>query len=411
MCSEVLKANSTFYRFIKTILGKFLINRYHVSCEIDNIKGLKPPYIILANHVNNLDPFLISHFVDYPVHFVASDEQYRNLIKRYFLKHYLGAIPKTKFVSDIKTVKQIIKLVKENCVIGIFPEGRRNWDGNTGIILPSTSKLIKLLKVPIVICIMKGAHLSHPRWAIKDRRGKINISFTSVLTAESISNMSVNEIQNELTRLLYHNEYDFQRKMLIPYKGVKLAEKLERLLFICPKCYSISSMNSCQNTFYCTKCGYIVTYTEYGYFNTSTDKIIFHEPYIWNMWQLKYLKNFLEQACYKDEEILIYKDEKVRLYSADRFSPLKKIAEGQLILNNKGFYFIGSDEYNIEFRHNLITGLNIQYSNELEFYYENQLYRFKFCDIGTSAYKWTVALEYQQYLRKADILWKQHGYL
>jgi len=58
-----------------------------------------------------------------------------------------------KIVSDFETVKTIIRL-KER-VIGIFPEGARTWDGCPLPIIKSTSKLIKLLKIPVVTVIVK----------------------------------------------------------------------------------------------------------------------------------------------------------------------------------------------------------------------------------------------------------------
>lgn len=396
MNTKVIKASSRFNRFFKKTLGTFLINKYHVSCENNCLKNLEAPYIILSNHVNNLDPFLISQFVDDPIHFIAADEQYRNPIKKFFLQNLLGSIPKMKFISDMETIKHILKLVKQDCIIGIFPEGRRNWDGVTGEILPSTSKLIKLLKIPIVICILEGAYLSHPRWAVNNKIGEIQIHFKTVIEAEAICDMSVNEIQNELNKLLYHNEYEAQKYKQLLYKGNRIAEKLERFLFICPNCHSIAAVKSFYNQFYCTHCKYTVVYNELGYFESPTDQVFFDTPYRWNKWQLQYLFELMKKLYYKKEKITIYNDEHVSLFSGKRFSQLKKIAVGRLTLNNKGFYFIETNQKMFTFHIKLISGLNVQYSNELEFYYQKRLFRFKFADQGTSAYKWTEALHYHE---------------
>ncbi|MFZ7134199.1 MAG: lysophospholipid acyltransferase family protein [Eubacteriales bacterium] len=390
---NIIKASPIFNKIIKATLGTYLIRRYRVSCNNSITKNLNPPYIVLANHVNDLDPFLMGLFIDAPVHFVVSDEQYRNPIKAFFLKHFLGGIPKTKFISDIKTIRTIIKLVKNQCVIGIFPEGNRNWDGVTGEIIPSTAKLIKMLQIPVVICILEGAYLSHPRWSVHDKIGRIHLNFKSVLTKDTLRHMKVNEIQNELNTLLLHNEYRLQEKNSFPYTGAKIAEKLERFLFICPYCHKISTMHSSGNNFYCRCCDYHVFYTELGNFKASTGDPIFKNPYRWNKWQMQTLEDLIKKSSMTKKEIILYQDHDVYLFTASKFHPLKKLTTGQLILSNTRFCFIHSNNNLVSFNLNDITGLNIQYGNELEFYYQKNLYRFKFADKGVSAYKWKAGIE------------------
>lgn len=395
MQAKVVKANVLFNRLLKLTLGKYLIRKFRVECSQEKIRNLKPPYLILANHVTNWDPFLLSNYVDSPVHFVISDEQYRYPVRRFFLKYFVGGIPKTKFVSDLVTVKNILKLVKKNCVVGIFPEGGRNWDGVTEKILPSTAKLVKSLKIPVVICILEGAYLSHPRWALHNRAGKIHIHFKHVLTADQIQAMSTAQIEDALNELLAYNEYARQAKKQIPYRGIKIAEKLERFLFTCPQCHAIGTMLSQEDRFCCGACGYGVIYTETGYFQPTSqsakDKLFFSEPYSWNQWQLQYLAGLMAGAASGQEDSLILKDENVSLFSADKFTALNKISEGTLRLDHESFSFICQERPTV-FQLRLMKGLNIQYSNELEFYYENRLYRFRFAHNGVSAYKWLCAL-------------------
>lgn len=393
MQRNVIKASTLFNSLLKFTLGNLLQWRYNVQGNTKILEGLKPPFIILSNHVNNLDPFFIGVYVKYPIHFVTSDEQYRNPIKGYFLRNLLGAIPKTKFISDIQTIRHILKLVKEKSVIGIFPEGKRNWNGVTGALMPATSKLIKLLKIPVVICVIEGAYLSHPRWALKDRFGKININFSTVLTKDSLATKSISEVHNLLEELLYHNEIAIQNKNPTPYRGSKIAEKLERFLFICPECLKISTMKSKNDSFFCTFCNYQVVYTELGKFISSKNSVIFSDPFLWDEWQLKYVNKLLHNKEEFNNEDIIFSDNKVNLFTGEKYQSLNKIHEGDLIICNNKFQFVAGENNIFEFNIIEINGLNIQYSNELEFYYRDRLYRFKFSDTGASAYKWTVVIQ------------------
>src|SRR5690606_25497073 len=88
-----------------------------------------------------------------------------------------GAIPKMKFTNDTRTIRSILQAKKSNRVIGLFPEGNRNWDGVTEPLTYATAKLIKSLNIPVVIATIAGGYLSHPRWGESHRKGQISISF------------------------------------------------------------------------------------------------------------------------------------------------------------------------------------------------------------------------------------------
>lgn len=401
MSTEIKKASTLFNRLLKITLGKYLKHKYHVHCDFNDTLNINPPYMVIGNHVNNYDPFLLSYFVDEPVHFVTSDEQYRNPIKSFLLKNFVGAIPKTKFISDLQTIRTIMKLVRQNCVIGIFPEGNRNWDGTTGEIVPSTAKLIKTLKIPVIVCILDGAHLTHPRWALNDRIGEINLSFKQVLTEEEIKSKNHYEILEIIEKSLIHDEYKQQERNHIFYKGRKKAEKIEQFLFICPNCNGITTLESHGDTLCCNKCKYTVNYTEKGLFHAK-DKLIFKNPAQWGQWQNKFLNKLINTTQDSRVEITIYHDKDVRLYTAGKFLPLKRKYTGDLLFTNKRFYF-STDKNFIDFNITKISGLNVQYSNELEFYYNNELFRFKFYSKGVSAYKWVAALNILENMSYNDV--------
>jgi len=42
----------------------------------------------------------------------------------------------------------------------------------------------------------------------------------------------------------------------------------------------------------------------------------------------------------------------------------------------------------LHFKLSLIKGLNVQYNHQLEFYYQDELYKFNFDNPSISAYKW-----------------------
>ena len=384
-------ANRHIVNFLKHTVGNIFVKKYNVHFNSDEIKDLEPPYIILSNHPTALDPFLISMPVHYPIHFVANDQYFRSFILRNLLK-LVGAIPKTKFLSDSTAVKHIIKVTKRKGIIGIFPEGTRNWDGETLEILFATAKLVKSLKIPVVCVVEKGGTLSKPRWAKKSRQGQIDITYQRVLSPEDIKSKSLEEIYNIIYTHLHYDEYKEQESKMIEYKGEKRAENLELFLFICPKCKSIATLQSKNNIFYCSECDLTVEYNNYGYFEwKSKVDDSFKSPKEWNKWQVDYLRELIYQS--KDSDAPIFKDKNVFLKRANRFKPLKKIRFGNLILYHDRLVFrsVLGDLHVFEF--NKITGLDVQSKNEFEFYHNGLLSRFVFKFSNISSYKWVTGIQ------------------
>ncbi len=387
------RPNKYFFKFVKFVLKMYLKHKSNIEVDLNETKDLNPPYLVVGNHVNNWDPILVNLYVDESIAFVSADRFFRGTMLRKVL-NYMGAIPKTKFKPDFSTVKTLLHAKKDKRVIGIFPEGSRNWDGNTKEIIYSTVKLIKTLKIPVIAVKLKGAYLSEPRWSNSHRKGKILISYKKILSDSDIPSLSENEINQTLVSSLFHDEYEFQRKYMFSYKGKNLAEHLELLLFTCPSCKSIDTMKSKINTFYCEKCHYETIYTEKGLFKAEKQPLIFDNPRDWNVWQIKNLKSLINTSqtySQLSKEAILLKNDNTMLYK-DTNNKLIPINTGNIRLTPDYFYFLSDNHEKIIFYFDKIVGLNIQSNNMIEFYYNDKLHRLTFRNSRTSAYKWVNAL-------------------
>jgi 1-acyl-sn-glycerol-3-phosphate acyltransferase len=90
----------------------------------------------------------------------------------------MGAFPRKKGFTDIKSIKHATRLVKAGFPLVIYPEGGRNRDGETLPAIQSTAKLVKHLKVPLVTVVSKGNYIAWPRWADKRRRSPITVHYS-----------------------------------------------------------------------------------------------------------------------------------------------------------------------------------------------------------------------------------------
>lgn len=82
--------------------------------------------IIIGNHYSYLDVAFPLRITDKPVYFIAKQELWdKGGFLGWFVKK-CQCIPAKRDGSDVATVKQSLKVLKEGGVINIFPEGTRN---------------------------------------------------------------------------------------------------------------------------------------------------------------------------------------------------------------------------------------------------------------------------------------------
>lgn len=112
-----------FYRFARFLLKIVFKIRYKLVVH-GNTNLPETPLIICANHINLWDPILLAIIFDRPIRFMAKKELFDNKFLGFLLNKF-GAFPVDRDNVNIKTIKDAIKLVKNNEVLGIFPEGTR----------------------------------------------------------------------------------------------------------------------------------------------------------------------------------------------------------------------------------------------------------------------------------------------
>lgn len=392
MASRQYYYSKWFNALLRATFGRYLKKRFHVNINNEQIKGLKPPYLIISNHVGAWDPFLLSMGVPDPIYFVISDAHFRHFWLKQVLK-LVGGIPKSKQIADSGTIRAILSVIKSKGVVGLYPEGARNWDLKNIPVSYPTAKLIKNLKVPVVSTVMEGAGLTKPRWARSSRSGCINLNYTLLLTPEQIVEMSTDEIYQKVVEGIRLNEYDWQEKNRMPFRGKNLAEYLDMFLVVCPRCKSLCSLFSHGNTLSCTHCGYAVEYDEYGYFSTDAEPF-FLNPQTWSEWQTSWLYELFSNSEYTSGEKALFSDVKTKLFTGKRRGRLRQYNWlGKVELFFDRIVFTPEKGKDYVFPIDQITGVNVQNNNKFEFYYNSNLYRFKFTTQHKSIYKYELAFQ------------------
>lgn len=284
-----------FNTLLRNTVGTYLAHRYNLrGVGLHHLAQLKPPYLLIPNHVNFWDPFLVSVFIKRPIYFVAADGNFRSSLMRRLLS-LVGAIPKAKAKSDTATVRSMVELLKRGEVVGIFAEGQRTWDGESLTPMAPTAKLLRFLKATVVVPHLRGAYLSLPRWSPFRRKGQLELAFeeTRILRREELLKLSLEEIDRWLRDALTYSETDWEQERRIAFASSRSAEYAETLLYLCPGCGYFHTLESRGKEIRCKRCGASATINRFGELRpgpTTSKSIPFEQLRDWNRWQQQELR-------------------------------------------------------------------------------------------------------------------------
>ena len=266
------------YGIAKKLLSPFF--RWLFKIESQPTPDLKGPYLVYANHNADLDAVLVQLSFDEVLYFVASEHIFRVGMASRLLMYLFDPISRLKGSTDLSTVRDIMRRLRDGKNVCIFAEGNRSFNGLTGPIPPSVGKLAKSCKVPLVTYKFEGGYFTTPRWAYTMRRGRMRGYVAGVYTVEQLKEMSAEEVNAAIKADLFEDAYARQAIEKTPFKGKRLAEGLETALFICPSCKQIGTLQSKDNEFFCT-CGLKAIYDEFGYLSGAPYSTITE----WDAWQ------------------------------------------------------------------------------------------------------------------------------
>lgn len=121
------------YRIVRTLGYPIFLLLYRPEFEGRNNIPKSGSVILAGNHTNNLDAAIMLAGPTRVVHMLAKKELFKNKISNAFFRS-MGCIPVDRKIHDENAKSEAIEVLKNNEVIGIFPEGTVNRTND--IILP-----------------------------------------------------------------------------------------------------------------------------------------------------------------------------------------------------------------------------------------------------------------------------------
>ena len=303
---------------LRPFIGTYTKLKYGIKVEPFREENGRQ-YLVVMNHQTGFDQFFVSMAFRQPVYYIASEDLFSMGWISRLLEWVVAPIPIKKQTTDLKAMRQCMTVAKDGGTIALAPEGNRTFSGRTCYFNPAIVKMVKMLKLPLAIYRIEGGYGIQPRWSDVVRKGKMRGYVKRIIEPEEYLHLSTEELHQLLSDELWVDEANDKNE----FRHGKLAEYLERAMYICPHC-GLSKFESRGDIITCKKCERQIRYLP----TTALEGVNcdFPFPFVaqWYEYQEQFvnqldLSSYIDTPLYRDTvkmwEVIPYKN-KVAINSA-----------------------------------------------------------------------------------------------
>ncbi len=125
----------------------FLLTRCRVRGR-DNVPE-QGPLLVIANHLNLIDPSVLVISLGRRVVFMAKDELFRSRIVAYLMRNF-GVFPVAKGRLDRKALGKAMQVLNDGQTLVMFPEGMRSKSRRLKVAFPGAALLASRSGAPVI---------------------------------------------------------------------------------------------------------------------------------------------------------------------------------------------------------------------------------------------------------------------
>ncbi|TCL70965.1 1-acyl-sn-glycerol-3-phosphate acyltransferase [Hydrogenispora ethanolica] len=142
----------TFFLYLLKILSRMEV----IGAENIPTSG---PVILVSNHISNWDPLVVGSASPRQVRFIAKEELFKIPVIKQLLKAW-GAMPVKRGRGDREVIAKSLEVLREQNVLGIFIEGKRNKGNREQMLKPQPGAAMLALKsnAPVVPMLVTNTH-------------------------------------------------------------------------------------------------------------------------------------------------------------------------------------------------------------------------------------------------------------
>ena len=362
--------------FIYGIASRFIYARLKSKVKMvvrKEIKKLDKPCIVLCNHGSFYDFVFAGKLIqkEQP-HFIVA-RMYFHHKKVGWLARSTGAFPKSMFTADIECSKNCLKVINGGGVLAMMPEARLSTVGKFEDIQETTYKLIQKMNVSAYVIKSNGAYLAKPKWGDKVRKGAlVETSLSKIFEAGECENLTIDEIKQKVEDSIRYDDFKWlETHPEVKYKHKTLAEGVENIISICPKCKNKYSLITKFNKITCECCGLEVEMDN----RYALSGVKFKNVAEWYDWQVKQIKQEIDS----NENFVLESNVELHHLSKDGKSFTRYAGNGVCQLTREGLTYIGTDGHKQVEKHfssETIYRLLFGAGEDFEIYENDEIYYF-----------------------------------
>jgi len=369
---NTIKPDKIIYRLAVALSSLLLRKKYKLKVQKSaEFAALKPPYIVLANHISNIDFTVVASAMS-PVilNFVVATFFFRNRHLGKILR-FMGCIPKEQFQPDRKTIKDIFSVIQRGDVVALYPAGQSTFDGEATYMDPSIARLLKKLKVPVVTVHINGAFIAFPKWNMGLRKSRIETSVDVLFNPHELETLNYEDIYQKVKNALYFDDYEWQRKAMVKASKPHSAKGLDQVLYKCPRCQTEFNMYSQHDRLWCMSCGNAALMNEYGLLQSADSScIIFETPTEWSRWQMQGYKQLVKSPAFSYSNPAF-------LVKISKFGKYTKVGSGMAEIDIERFCYHGTyngKKVSWEIKNNLSAVFAHEVKGQFDFVHDGELF-------------------------------------
>ena len=394
-CRKIKKPNQFIAVIVQICLAIIArLNRAHYIYEYDRKAFKNKPVILLAAHVSRPEfIYVLDGFHRRDIHVVCG---YQNMCQRFIypIMIRLGVIAKYLYQPDLNSAKQMLRVVRDGRGLVLFPEGIQSTSGSNHPINPATVDLLRVCKLPVIVCTSEGTYLSKNRYSTNKKKGKITLRYQMLFTEEEVKTLSKEELYSRLLDKMQYNEFEANRRNRVKFVGkTPNIEGLDRIIYRCPSCQSEFKLKVEGEQMSCAACGFTVGMNEYYDLLPIKGDLPFQDIDQWFKWQRRVLHKEVQNPDFS-------MDMEATLYTiCDKTLKWKRnnhvfICDGHVHMDQNVLEVTDQNgEVKLHCDMKAIYSLTFSLDGELEFYYHNEYYTLAPHGDMKQQVKWTIASE------------------
>lgn len=205
-----------FYRFVMYWYTRCCLSLFNVKIVAEGLEKLPKDevFVIVSNHLSNVDSMVMDVLLkDFPLVFVTKESLFHI---PFFGKiiHGIGylKLERGNLRKEIVTIQKGITFLKNNeCAVGVYPEGTRNFTNETLLpFKPGCFHLATKTKKPIVVCVTAGTEQIkyHPIL----RKHIVTFKVIGVIEAGEYQDLTTRKIGEKISEMMIEELNQCEKK-------------------------------------------------------------------------------------------------------------------------------------------------------------------------------------------------------